>query len=265
MKRIFKKLIAGSLLVVMVTVSGLITLTIFPQSLFAHEIKHEKFRVYSDQVVDKTEIKPILDNAYSLIAQSELFDPEYEFNIFLAFGNIFNKIEDLQGRGPSARATAGNIIIKVPIDIENNLAFSSVSRINLTELIAHEMVHNLQANRYGLWNFSPIKHPPLWKLEGYPEYISRRNLREDSSYNLMSEIKRCREIEISGDYFIEVVKNHFMPSYYYKGRIMVEYLIDIKGFTYDQILNDTRSEEEVFHEIVQWMDERGQNDHNNQY
>jgi hypothetical protein len=253
MKGILKRLISGSILMLLVTVSGLITLTIFPQNLFAHEIKHEKFRVYSDQIVDKAELRLILNNAYSLVAKSELFDSEYEFKIFLAYGNIFNKIDDLQGKGPSARATAGNIIIKVPIDIESNLAMSSISRINLTELIAHEMIHNLQANRYGLWNFSPIKHPPLWKLEGYPEYISRSKLREDKSYNLASEIQRCLEIEKSGDFFIEVVTDHFMPSYYYKGRVMIAFLMDIKGLAYDQILKDNRSEEEIFNEMLAWL------------
>lgn len=36
---------------------------------------------------------------------------------------------------------------------------------------------------------------------------------------------------------------------------MVEYLMNIKGMTYDAILKDQRTEEEVFNEMVQWMNE----------
>ena len=53
--------------------------------------------------------------------------------------------------------------------------------------------------------------------------------------------------------FVEVVKGHYMPTYYYKGRLMVEYLMDIKGLTYDEILKDSRTEIEVFDELVNWV------------
>jgi hypothetical protein len=254
MKQIIKRTIASFLLILVVFISGLITLICFPQNLFANKIEHQKFRIYYDGEIDKGGLTSRLDNAYRLIEYSELHDKNFVFNIFLAHDNFFNKIEDLQGKGPIARATAGNITVKKPIEIENNLIKSSRSNANLTEIIVHEMVHNLQGNKYGLLNFSPIKHPPMWKLEGYPEYISRRNLLKSGTYSLGFEIGRFVELEKnSKDGFVEVVKGHFMPTYYYKGRLMVEYLIDIKGLTYDEILKDKRTETEVFDELLNWV------------
>ncbi len=254
MKNIIKRTIASFVLILVFFISGLITLICFPQSLFANKIEHQKFKVYYVGEIDKDGLKIMLDNAYQLIEHSELHDTKFVFRIFLAHNNFFNKIEDLQGKGPIARATAGNIAVKQPIDIENNLIKSSGSNANLTEIIVHEMVHNLQGNKYGLLNFSPIKHPPMWKLEGYPEYISRRNLIKSGDYSLRFEISRFVELEKnSKDGFVEVVKGHFMPNYYYKGRLMVEYLMDIKGFTYDEILKDKRSETEVFDELLNWV------------
>ncbi len=94
----------------------------------------------------------------------------------------------------------------------------------------------------------------MWKLEGYPEYISRQNMLKSSDYSLRFEIDRYKELEKnSKDGFVEVVKGHYMPTYYYKGRLMVEYLMDIKGLTYDEILKDSRTEIEVFDELVNWV------------
>jgi hypothetical protein len=45
-----------------------------------------------------------------------------------------------------------------------------------------------------------------------------------------------------------------MPDYYYKGRLMMEYLMDIKHLTYDQILKDTVSENTIFKEMIKWKD-----------
>lgn len=253
MKKIIKKIITSLVLILLVLISGLITVTFSPQQLFASKIDHEKFTIYSDAGFDEANLKVRLDDAYELIKFSELHDSNYHFDILLAHGHFFNDIESLQGKGPIARATAGYITIKVPIMPKENYAQGNVDKVNLTWLIAHEMIHVLQANKYGLLNFSPIKHPPMWKLEGYPEYIGRRNQLKSSDYNLEAEVKRYLKLRSkSSDIFIEVTKDHFMPFYYYKGRLMVEYLIDVKGMSYDQILKDETSEEEIFDELVNW-------------
>ncbi len=249
MKRIIKRTIGFSLLTFFVLFSGLVTIFLFPQPLFAHKLEYKKFNVYSDQVVDKN-IEVILKNAYNLVEQSELQDKDYQYDIFLSLDNIYNQIEDLQGKGPAARATAGNIVFKVRVDIENNKAFGPRSKMNLTELLAHEMVHCLQASKLGLWNMNQLNHPPYWKLEGYPEYISRQAKLKDKDYSLSDEIKRFIGLENnSSDGFVEVSEEHFVPSIYYKGRLMVEYLMDFKGMTYDEILKDDRTEDQVFQEM----------------
>ena len=37
---------------------------------------------------------------------------------------------------------------------------------------------------------------------------------------------------------------------------MTEYLMDIKSYSYHEILADSRSEEEVFNEMVKWKETR---------
>jgi len=258
MKKIIKRTIAGTLLFAVVGIGGLVTLIFYPQSLFANKFEHNQFTVYynKDYKIEKKAFQVILDNAYEIVEKSELHNPDFKYKVFLAQNNIFNKIEGLQGGDVIARATAWNIAVKKDIDLKNNRMYTDRSTVDLTVLLAHEMVHILQADKYGLLNFSPLKHPPMWKLEGYPEYVARSTYLNSETYDLRKEIQRfvSADEDIKIETF-EAVEGHFMPTYYFKGRIMVEYLMDIKGMTYDAILKDPRTEEVVFNEMFGWMNE----------
>jgi len=257
MKKAIKRIFAGTLIMGLVTISGLVTIIFFPEPLFANKLEHGQFNVYSNEKIDK-DIKVILDNALNLIKDSELYDTKYTYDIFLSHKSFFNRIDDkFLGHGPSARATDNNITIKVEVDIKNNLflpTFYQKCEGNLTYLIAHEMVHCLQDYKYGKLKFNPFRHPELWKLEGYPEYVSRRAKFLNSGYNLAYEIDRYIDLETkSSDIWIAIDEGGCKaPKYYYKSRLMTEYLMDIKGFSYDKILLDTSSENDIYDEMIKW-------------
>ena len=254
MNKTYKKIISFSLLSGFVFIAGLISLLFFPQKLFAKNHVHGKFKVFFDKNNETAGIDPILDNAYKLVETSELFDKSKSFDIFLAEGNIINSIENLQGNNAYARATADNIFIKFKPDFLSTNFFIGKNNIKFSELIAHEMIHILQAHRYGLLNFSPIKHPDFWKVEGYPEYISRVSILQKKDYSLAKEVFRYKnEIANSKNGIVNIAENYYAPQVYYKGRIMVEYLIN-KGMTYDEILKDKRPEDEIFSEIEEWAE-----------
>lgn len=258
MKKIVRRTIAGTFLFALVGIGGLVTLMFYPQALFANKFEHNQFTVYynTDYKIEKKAFQVILDNAYKIVENCEMHNPEFKYKVFLAHNNIFNKIEGLQGGDVLARATAWNIVFKIDVDIKNNRMYSDRSKVDLTVALIHEMVHIMQADKYGLLNFSPIKHPPIWKLEGYPEYVARTNYLNSENYDLLKEIQRFLSAdEDAKRESFEAVEGHFMPTYYFKGRIMVEYLMNIKGMTYDAILKDQSTEEEVFNEMVEWMKE----------
>ena len=128
--------------------------------------------------------------------------------------------------------------------------------VNLTYLIAHEMIHCLQVKKYGIIKFNPFSHPELWKLDGYPEYISRKTELSGTGYSLTNEIERYINLENKAtDRWISVEEGGCeYPNYYYKGRLMIEYLMDIKHMSYDQILKDSVSESAIFKEMIKWKD-----------
>jgi hypothetical protein len=166
-KRIFKR----TLFTLLIIISALVTIILCPQLLFANKMKYKNFKVCSNNKISY-DIKVVLDNAMTLVQNSELYDSSYKYNIILCQNSFYNKIDDkLLGIGPAARARLHNVIIKVRIDPKSNLAFPTFRKeceVNLTYLLAHEMIHCLQAKKYGIIKFNPFTHPEFWKLEGYP-------------------------------------------------------------------------------------------------
>lgn len=177
MEKTFKRILKITLLAAIAIITTLAIIILFPQRLFANKIEYKNFTVYSNKKIGN-DIKIVLDNAMNLVKKSEINDSNYKYNIILCHNSFFNTIDDkLLGNGRTARATLNNVIIKVRIVPKSNLAFPTFRKacdVNLTDLLAHEMIHCLQANKYGIIKFNPFKHPELWKLEGYPEYISRK-------------------------------------------------------------------------------------------
>lgn len=251
-------MVAGTLLFIITFVSGVTTLVLYPQPLFANKLEYRNFRVYSNNKID-ADIKAILNNATTLVAQSELNDTAYLYDIFLSYNSLYNTIDDkLLGKESSARAIDNNLIIKIRINPERNLCYPTFHEnceANLTHLVAHEMVHCLQANKYGKIKFNPFRHPEMWKLEGYPEYISKQ-MNKNGNDELVNEIDRYTDMESKSKdgWILAADGSCSVPEIYYKSSLMMKYLIDVTHFSYDKILNDTVSENMVYDEMIKWKD-----------
>jgi len=256
-KKIFKRIFKITLLTFFACILTIALIILFPQRLFANKIKYKNFTVYSNDKIDDN-IKIVLDNAMNLVQKSELYDSNYKYNIILCNNSFYNKIDDrLLGVGRTARATLKNVIIKVRIDPKKNLAFPTFHKAceeSLTEVIAHEMIHCLQAHKYGILKFNPFRHPEFWKLEGYPEYISKQKELSSKDYSLTSDIDRYLNLESKATdiWVLSEEGGCEVPDYYYKGKLMMEYLMDIRHLSYDQILRDAASENIIYQEMIKW-------------
>jgi hypothetical protein len=259
-KKIIKRALCSLVIIILVFVSGLATIILNPQFLFANKVEYKQFNVYSNEKIDN-KIKPILDTVLSLVNKSELYDPAYKVDIFLSYGTFFNKIDDkVFGYGPTARAISNNLVFKVAVDINNNLVYPTFHKPceeHFDYVIAHEMTHCLQAHKYGILKFNPFEHPDMWKLEGYPEYVARHKF-SSSADDLKKDIERFMELKRKQTdiWILETEGGCEVPDFYYKGMLMIEYLMNARHFTYDQILKDTREEEEIYSEMTEWATKR---------
>ena len=157
MNKKFRRIFKRTLLTLLIIISAFATIILFPQLLFANKMKYKNFKVCSNDKISH-DIKIVLENAMNLVQKSELYDSGYKYNIILCHNTFYNKIDDrLLGIGPAARARLHNVIVKVRIDPKSNLAFPTFPKeceVNLTYLLAHEMIHCLQANKYGIMKFN---------------------------------------------------------------------------------------------------------------
>lgn len=238
----------------LVGLTGLsIVFVLYPNNLFAERITHKEFNIYSDTEV-KGDYQAILGRATALVKTSELYDGEYRYDIFLTSGTTYKTIS-FKLLGPAlARSLDNNIMLNVHADFEKDLLTGPENKRELARTIAHEMVHCLQMNKYGIWKFNPANHPPLWKLEGYPEYIAYQDEINAPGYSFTETVRKLREFEERSMRWIEMKPGHSDPIIYFKGRIMVEYLMDVKGMTYDQILSEQVQDEEVRMELINWYE-----------
>jgi len=259
-KKKIKRVLYPMLITILMFVISLATIILYPQPLFANKLQYRQFNVYSNYMIGN-EIQPVLDSVFSLIGKSELYDSSYKVDIFLADNTFFNKVDDkVFGKGPTARPIDNNIVVKVKVDINKSYVYTTFPKPcqqDLVYIIAHEMVHCLQMHRYGILKFNPFRHPVLWKLEGYPEYIAR-NKSADSNFLLKNEIDSFIQLKHkqSGIWIAPEEGGCDVPDYYFKGRLMTQYLMNVKELNYDQVLKDKRPEEEIYAEMKEWANKK---------
>jgi hypothetical protein len=231
-----KKLLIGTSCTILTLLALLFVFILYPNNLFARRTVHKEFTIYADHPT-KGDYKAALDKAITLIKTSELYDSKYHYDIFLTQGTFYKDvIFKLFGPGP-ARSQDNNILLNIPADFEQDLLIGPKTKRDLTSTIAHEAIHCLQFHKYG------FRSIPTWKKEGYPEYVARQG-----EGDFCTNVRRLSTLH---DTWMELKPGHFDQLVYFKGRLMIEYLIRCKGMTYDQILDDAIQEDEVYHEMMQ--------------
>ncbi len=55
---------------------------------------------------------------------------------------------------------------------------------------------------------------------------------------------------------IQIPETESTPYIYYQGRLMVEYLLDVKGMSCHEILQDSATEASVYQEMIVWYNQQ---------
>ena len=114
-------------------------------------------------------------------------------------------------------------------------------------IIAHEIAHQYMIDQIGLGRWKNLPH---WKQEGFPEYTANiEPLRRDSTASL---IQRVGFLNDNGMW----PRNMRWVRIHYEAGILFEYLMDIKGYTLDDILADSVSREKSLAEISEWYNKQ---------
>lgn len=231
-------LIAGLLLIIILS----------PILTYANKTTHNNYSVFHNKALDTTLLTK-LDQATELLKGSELYNSNLQLDICLNDGSIYPKlIRALRGQA-FAWGFYNKVVMQGTTNFNGNYVELNGYRWNLTQLLAHEITHCLQFDKFGFWKSKPIANIPNWKWEGYAEYVSRQNSdQKDLSKNITRLITTDKN-----NWEINFSDSTIAPREYYEYWTLIQYCIDIKKMNYKQILADTSSEQTVRQEMMKWF------------
>lgn len=247
MKGIIKVWITKVVAIFLLIVAILILLVLNPVLGYAKKTAHKGFTIYHDQPI-VVEFIDRLDAAILLIRQSELYDSDIQLDLCLNDGSYYpSLIRMLQGPA-FARGFYDKVVLQGQADYVRNTLTVNGYNWNLTQLLAHEMVHCLQFNRKGFWHSKPVANIPDWKWEGYAEYVSRQGPdQQDLAANMSRYIAADPET-----WAISFADGTIAPRLYYRSWMLVQFCTVVKKMDFEQLLADTASEDAVWKELYDW-------------
>lgn len=203
------------------------------QIVYANNVSYKNISVNCDNELD-AEIYTVLDEACQKIIKSELYDSTIYYRFYLS--SDYSAFHIFSPLTPGAFANANPyFVLFSKTNVKNNLITKNVSKPNqrkLADVISHEMTHKLIWNKIG---FIKSKLLPMWKIEGYCDYISGAST-------------------INTDTALYLYANNKMPDnpmYGYSiAHACVKYLIEEEKMTYMDILGKEISQEQILKQIL---------------
>jgi hypothetical protein len=230
-------LIAGLLLIVVLN----------PILTYANKTTHHNFTIFHNTKLDPI-ITLQLDNARKLLETSEFYNDNLNFDICLNDGSKYpNIIKAIRGQA-FAWGFYDKVVLQGNLNCKNNYIELNSYKWNFTQLLAHEMTHCLQFDKFGFWKSKPIANIDNWKWEGYAEYISRQNANQQ---DIIKNLDRLNQTD-QNNWEITFEDNFITPKEYYNYWTLVQYCFDIKKMNYKQLLTDSTSEEGIRQEMMKW-------------
>lgn len=252
MKRLKKILIRTAILI---TLFVLIYLSIFwtTKYWFSNNYNFQQYSLYTDSKFDNS--SAFLDKIDQRLKACELYDEKLEHNIHLfSSESKFKFYATVAGSGYPAQGFNMNVFNKIYISqpfIEqvysdrksaNKIVPYSAMEGSIEETICHEIIHSFVYNKLGRKKASSL---PTWKQEGYAEYAANiLPKRNDTTYHFKDRVELYKDATFwEGNQFV---------FEYYEAEILVEFLIDVKKITFEQLMADTFTYEMALKELKEY-------------
>lgn len=252
-----------------VTAGGFFGLLMFPGWLFSYDVEYKNFVVRSDSALEVQDVKGVLDEVDAALGTSELNDPTLIHQVLLGHDNrafevlqnvawwmTSRAVPDIRRTLTYSRAvppyTSQIITFRIP-NFENGTLIHPESGFvaGMAQIVAHEATHTLITARVG----SEVMTIPGWKQEGYANYVAAsKRILEAPGYSLADSVDRILAQDLSwmmdsnGDFLpfrygclsepgIADEAGNVGPACYYVSRVLVEYLLNVKGLTFDELIS----------------------------
>jgi len=248
-KWVFRLIVTGLFLLGL-----LITFMLNPILLYANKTTIGNYSIYHNNALDKN-FRQRLGQSNIINKSSELYDPNLKIDVCLKDGSSYPKlIKAVLGRDFLSSFYNKIIFTSDTVNYSDNYIQLDGHKWNLTQMLAHAQAHCLEFNQYGLWQSNPIAKHPVWKWEGYPEYVARQN---SDQVNLQTNIKKLLEAEnTTNNGWMKFADSTETLIAFNEYRLLIQYCIQIKRMTFVELMKDTTQEKTVRQQMINWCNKQ---------
>lgn len=243
MKKTIKKVIVRIVTFLLISGLTIVGMVLNPSLLYAKNTQIGNITVYHQQTLPPFFAITLQKSLISL-SKSAIYDQNYALELCLNDGSIYPEMIGKLKGAAFGHGFYNKVILTAEANYEKNEVELYSRKWQLDQLIAHEMIHCHQFNTNG-WSTLSI---PSWKLEGYAEFISRN--KTASLQSQLMEFEQLTKTNSSG--WIDFENGTGTVTQYEQDRLLVHYLITVKQWSYDQILQDTTPKLGLEQELKTW-------------
>lgn len=232
----------------------LVTFMLSPMLLYANKTTVGNYSIYHNKPLDSNFLNELRQSS-SIIKVSELYHPNLKIDVCLKdLSNYPKLIKTVMGKDFLSSFYNKIILTADTVNYKANYIQLDGHKWNLTQMLAHAQVHCLEFNQYGLWQSNPIAKHPIWKWEGYPEYIARQN---PDQTNLQDNIQKHLQIESApNDGWIKLADSTEILFDFDEYRLLIQYCIEIKKMNFIESMKDTTAEKTIKQQMINWYKEQ---------
>jgi len=248
-KRIFKWL--GVIVAVIIAFILLdIVVLATPGPFFPEEKQYGSITVYSEKPIGQ-ETDSIISEVLLRLNKVPIYDHEKKYNLCLCstqkkfsfFARLTVRANRIMGFSLLGSAYVNEDFIN-ELKLRTGGKPKYLTREgSIVHVATHELMHGYINDYYGSITARTL---PVWKIEGYCEYgVNQFVAPQDSGYSIPERI----DIYLDDSMWNPTAEVH-RPWYVWG--LMMEYLINVRGLNFEQVMADSVTRKKVFQEMMDW-------------
>ena len=250
-KSVFKWM--GSLTVVILTlILFIIGVLAMPGSFFPEKKKYGSITVYSEKPIGK-ETDSIIAEVMLRLNEVPIYNPDKKYNLcfcstqkkFSFFTRLTTRSNRIMGFCLLGSAFVNEEFINELGTKTNGKPKYLTREGSVVHVATHELMHGYINDAHGS---IAARSLPEWKTEGYCEYGANQYVAPlDSGHSIAERI----DIYLDNSQWNPTAQVH-RPHYLWG--LLMEYLINVKGMDFEQVMADNINIENVFSDMMDWHD-----------
>jgi hypothetical protein len=251
MKKQIKKWTLRLTVTGIVVASLLLIIILNPILTYANKTTQNNFTIYHNKPLDSSVIFKI-NESYEILKESEVYNENFKIDICLNDGSVYPRLIKVIRGQAFAWGFYNKVVLEGNANYNENYVELNGYKWNLTQLLAHEMIHCFQFDKFGIFKSKPFADIPNWKWEGYAEYVVRKNKDQKDLFKNIARLLKSEQ-QNANAWGINFEDGTSVSKQYYKDWNLVQYCMQVKKINYASLLSSTVEKEAIHKEMMMWF------------